>query len=93
MAIETCPSCENTAEQLPRGCCNLPGFHSLAGGSAGLTSLRVHEGEDWPVPDGATFRRIGWLDQRGSVYLEIPPMGAVAQPAGSLTPLLIQLED
>lgn len=35
----------------------------------------------------ATLRRIGWVDQKGRVWLEIPP--AIQFDGGSLTPLLI----
>lgn len=37
--------------------------------------------------DHATLRRIGWLDQKGRVWLAVPP--SVTFGAGSLTPLLI----
>lgn len=39
-----------------------------------------------PVPV-ARLRRIGWLDQKGRVWLEIPPGDRF--DGGSLTPLLI----
>lgn len=66
------------------------------------TGMRLHSGEDWKVhgdplydDDGnvagrwhqATLRRVGWLDQKGRVWLETPP-GAQFD-GGSLTPLLI----
>lgn len=35
------------------------------------------------------MRKVGWLDQRGRVWLEVPPMADF--DGGSLTPLLIQL--
>jgi hypothetical protein len=40
----------------------------------------------------ATLRRIGWLDQRGRVWQEVPP-GAKAEEmrCGSFTPLLIDV--
>jgi hypothetical protein len=41
-------------------------------------------GLDVPV---ATLRRIGWVDQKGRVWLECPP--AAQFDGGSLTPLLI----
>ena len=57
------------------------------------TALRLHDGEDWTV-SGATLRRIGWLDQRGRAWKQIPP-GAVAEEmrCGSFTPLLIDARD
>ena len=39
----------------------------------------------------ATLRRIGWIDQRGCVWLKIPPTQAFT--GGSLTPLLIDVRD
>ena len=48
---------------------------------------------DEPVRDDkATLRRIGWLDQRGRVWQEIPP-GTKAEEmrCGSFTPLLIDV--
>jgi hypothetical protein len=35
------------------------------------------------------MRQVGWLDQRGRVWLETPPVAGF--DGGSLTPLLIQL--
>ncbi|MGH3417781.1 MAG: hypothetical protein ACRDVE_14480 [Actinocrinis sp.] len=35
----------------------------------------------------ATLRRVGWLDQKGRVWTEIPPQAGF--DGGSLTPLLI----
>lgn len=37
------------------------------------------------------MRRVGWLDQKGRVWLSVPPSAAF--DGGSLTPLLIQVED
>jgi hypothetical protein len=52
-----------------------------------------------PGPGGrevacATLRRIGWLDQRGRAWKQVPP-GAVAEEmhCGSFTPLLIDARD
>lgn len=39
----------------------------------------------------ATLRRIGWLDQRGRVWLHTPPSAEF--DGGSLTPLLIDVRD
>ena len=39
----------------------------------------------------AKLRRIGWLDQKGRVWLEVPP--AAQFDGGSLTPLLIDARD
>jgi hypothetical protein len=39
----------------------------------------------------ATLRRIGWLDQRGRVWLSAP--SGVGFDGGSLTPLLIDTRD
>lgn len=61
--------------------------------------------EDWPViadPDlvdgypmrstkRATLRRIGWLDQKGRVWLATPPTAEF--DGGSLTPLLIDARE
>lgn len=55
------------------------------------TTMRVAEGEDWPTPEGARFRRVGWLDQRGRVWTGTPSPGDF--DGGSLTPLLVQIED
>lgn len=77
------------------------------------TGMRLHAGEDWPVPANyyperqvdeafqfdtdargvpvATLRRVGWLDQKGRVWLEVPPSGDF--DGGSLTPLLIDGRD
>ena len=70
------------------------------------TPLRAYEGEAWPVhgdrfraSDGsgwlhdttATLRRVGWLDQRGRVWLHTPPQDGF--DGGSLTPLLIDARD
>jgi len=50
--------------------------------------------EDWPVNDGARFRRIGWLDQRGRIWTTIPPQQlAWDLGCGSFTPLLFVLDD
>jgi hypothetical protein len=39
----------------------------------------------------ATLRRVGWLDQKGRVWTEIPP--GVTFDGGSLTPLLIDVRE
>jgi hypothetical protein len=39
----------------------------------------------------ATLRRVGWLDQKGRVWTEIPPM--VEFDGGSLSPLLIDARE
>lgn len=39
----------------------------------------------------ATLRRIGWIDQKGRVYSEIPPQAGF--DGGSLTPLLIDVRE
>jgi hypothetical protein len=39
----------------------------------------------------ATLRRVGWLDQRGRVWLGTPPCATF--DGGSLTPLLIDARD
>lgn len=39
----------------------------------------------------AKLRRIGWLDQKGRVYLHVPPSAEF--DGGSLTPLLIDARD
>ena len=38
-----------------------------------------------------TLRRVGWLDQKGRVWTEIPPQAGF--DGGSLTPLLIDARD
>lgn len=69
------------------------------------TGMRLHAGKPWPVqgdrlPDDdgypsfersttATLRRVGWLDQKGRVWLQIPP--TLGFDGGSLTPLLIDV--
>lgn len=55
------------------------------------TDMRLSMSEDWPVPLGAKFRRVGWLDQKGRVWDAIPHPDTF--DGGSLTPLLIQLDD
>ena len=45
-------------------------------------------GQQVPV---ARLRRIGWLDQKGRVYLKMPPSATF--DGGSLTPLLIDARD
>ena len=49
--------------------------------------------EEWPMSSAPWLRvrRVGWLDQKGRVWTEIPPSSEF--DGGSLTPLLIQLED
>lgn len=39
----------------------------------------------------ATLRRVGWLDQKGRVWMTVPPM--VLFDGGSLTPLLIDTRE
>jgi hypothetical protein len=69
------------------------------------TGMRLHDGEDWPtrghvvtpalrcdhnVPNASIMlRRIGWLDQRGMVWLSDREWMAAGSPNGSITPLLI----
>jgi hypothetical protein len=43
-----------------------------------------HTGQQLPM---ATLRRIGWLDQKGRVWLKVPPSSEF--DGGSLAPLLI----
>lgn len=43
-----------------------------------------------PVP-AATLRRVGWLDQKGRVYVSVPPSRDF--DGGSLTPLLIDARE
>ena len=70
----------------------------LAVNPAPDTGMRLHLGDAWKVaadaePDtggavpAATLRRVGWLDQKGRVWTDIPP--AAGFGGGSLTPLLI----
>jgi hypothetical protein len=40
---------------------------------------------------GATLRRVGWLDQKGRVWLQVPPSATF--DGGSLTPLLIDTRE
>jgi hypothetical protein len=54
-------------------------------GNAVYARLARHRsGQDLPV---ARLRRVGWLDQKGRVWLATPP--AAQFDGGSLTPLLI----
>jgi hypothetical protein len=63
--------------------------------------MRPHAGEGWPVRvDGgaghgpgprATLRRVGWLDQEGRVWLEVPP--GAGSGGGPLTPLLVDARE
>jgi hypothetical protein len=39
----------------------------------------------------ATLRRIGWIDQKGRVYVKVPPTKNF--DGGSLTPLLIDVRE
>lgn len=55
------------------------------------TTLRVWYGEHWPIPFGCKMRRIGWLDQKGRIWTEVPPGNTF--DGGSLTPLLVQDDD
>lgn len=55
------------------------------------TALRLSVAEDWPVTHPT--RRIGWIDQRGRVYAEIPGAGDRPADAASFTPLLIELDE
>ncbi len=60
------------------------------------TPLNIAVGEDWPLsnPDPTTMpllRRIGWIDQKGRVYIELPPQGSF--DGGSLHALLIDPRD
>jgi hypothetical protein len=53
------------------------------------TTRHVHRaGMDVPV---ARLRRVGWLDQKGRVWLTTPPMAQF--DGGSLTPLLIDARE
>lgn len=51
---------------------------------------RVNHRGGFSVP-AARLRRIGWLDQRGRVWLKVPPSAGF--DGGSLTPLLIDARD
>jgi len=55
------------------------------------TPIRLYVAEDWAVSPRARFRRVGWLDQKGRVWTQTPPSASF--DGGSLTPLLIQLDD
>lgn len=71
------------------------------------TGMRLHEGENWPVVGHVTgnagscdhdvprakieLRRIGWLDQKGNVWLSTKQWADAGAPNGSITPLLIAL--
>lgn len=66
------------------------------------TNMSASRGEDWQVPDDsppvmlrrhhwATLRRVGWLDQKGRVWTEMPSMHGF--DGGSLTPLLIDVRE
>lgn len=50
----------------------------------------THVSGGFPVV-AATLRRIGWLDQKGRVWLKCPP--STGFDGGSLTPLLIDARD
>lgn len=39
----------------------------------------------------ASLRRIGWIDQKGRVWLEVPPSATF--DGGSLTPLLVDVRE
>ena len=58
-----------------------------------LTPMSLSVAEEWPISSAPWLRvrRVGWLDQKGRVWTEIPPSSEF--DGGSLTPLLIQLED
>jgi hypothetical protein len=58
-----------------------------------LTPMSLSVAEEWPISSAPWLRvrRVGWLDQKGRVWTEIPPISEF--DGGSLTPLLIQLED
>ncbi len=55
------------------------------------TPMRLHVAEDWPTNSGALLRRVGWLDQKGRVWIALPDPGTF--DGGSLTPLLIDAAD
>jgi hypothetical protein len=58
-----------------------------------LTPMSLSVAEEWPISSAPWLRvrRVGWLNQKGRVWTEIPPISEF--DGGSLTPLLIQLED
>jgi hypothetical protein len=68
----------------------LPDLALDPGRFAGNPALqaRGRDGKMYPV---ARLRRIGWLDQKGRVWLACPPMAQF--DGGSLTPLLIDARD
>jgi hypothetical protein len=47
-------------------------------------------GAEPPIRASVLMRRVGWLDQKGRVWLKTPPSREF--DGGSLTPLLIQIE-
>ena len=55
------------------------------------TALRPHMGEPWAAPPRARLRRVGWLDQKGRVYLDTPDIATF--DGGSIAPLLVLLDD
>ena len=59
---------------------------SLSEGVA--TAMRVSGGVWWPSPK--KVRRVGWLDQKGRVWTDIPDQSF---DGGSLMPLLVSNDD
>lgn len=55
------------------------------------TTLRPHMGEPWDLPRTTRYRRVGWLDQKGRIYLDDPP--AANFDGGGLTPLLVPVDE
>jgi hypothetical protein len=68
------------------------------------TEMRLHNGVDWPVSGVAgacdhdvpraqiVLRQIGWLDQKGNVWISSQDWRNAGGPNGSITPLLIAAE-
>ena len=76
--------------------CDIPGLQYAAAALVEppvLTPMSLSVAEEWPISSAPWLRvrRVGWLDQKGRVWTEIPPSSEF--DGGSLTPLLIQLED
>lgn len=58
------------------------------------TPLKHYVGDDWPLGDDVKLRRIGWLDQKGRVWVDVSYSEYLENfDGGSLTPLLIPLDD
>lgn len=54
------------------------------------TPLRMCNGTKWPYANGTEMSLVGWLDQKGRVWVKEP--SAATFDGGSLTPLLIPIE-